>query len=105
MPAPPRDVFDAIADPTRREILELLASGAMHVSDLGRHFELSRPAISRHLRILREADLVRERKVGRNRLYALRPWPLREVRMWIANFDRFWGVKLKNLKTRLKDVG
>ena len=105
MPDTPRDVFEAIADPTRREILALLASAAMHVGELSQHFELSRPAISRHLRVLREADLVRERKVGRQRLYALRPWPLRDVRMWIAHFDQFWGVKLKNLKSRLEDVG
>ncbi|MDH3215489.1 MAG: metalloregulator ArsR/SmtB family transcription factor [Candidatus Krumholzibacteria bacterium] len=90
-----------IADPTRRAILELLATDAMHVSALTQHFGISRPAVSRHLRVLSQANLVAKSRVGRKRFYSLRPRQLQEVRMWIARFDRLWGVKLKNLKSDL----
>jgi DNA-binding transcriptional ArsR family regulator len=101
MPAQNRDVFHAVADPTRREILELLATADMPVHRLARHFNISRPAISAHLRVLREAHLVSERKSGRERVYSLIPGPLREVRMWIAYFDPCWDLRLKRLKTHL----
>ena len=99
MPAP-RDVFCAVSDPIRREILEMLSTDDLPVKDLCHRFEVSRPAISRHLRVLREAGLVTELRMGRERLYALNPEPLRAVRVWIAHFDRFWDVRLKRLKPR-----
>ena len=101
MPTHNRDVFHAVADPTRREILELLATADMPVHQLARHFNISRPAISAHLRVLREAHLVNEHKSGRERVYSLTPGPLREVRIWIAYFDPCWDLRLKRLKTHL----
>lgn len=94
-----RDVFHAVADPIRREILELLATHNMPVHELAGQFSVSRPAISTHLRVLREAGLVEEHKSGRERVYSLIPGPLREVRLWIAYFDPFWDLRLKHLKT------
>ncbi len=100
-----RDVFSAIEDPTRRKILTLLADDAMPVGELTGHFDISRPAVSRHLRVLRETGLVSEKREGRERVYSLRASPLQEIRLWIAHFDRFWAVKLKNLKSRALDAG
>ena len=78
----------AIADPVRREILELLQAGAEPAGEIASRFTISRPAVSRHLRVLREAGLVRDELVGRRRLYRIDPTPLREIAGWIAQFDR-----------------
>jgi DNA-binding transcriptional ArsR family regulator len=78
------DVFRAVADPTRRAILDLLREGDRSVRELARPFHISRPAISQHLRVLRRAGLVRARQVGRKRLYRLKPKGLREVYDWAA---------------------
>jgi DNA-binding transcriptional ArsR family regulator len=96
---PERDVFCAISDPTRREILCMLADNPLPVGAMTRHFRISRPAVSKHLRVLREMGLVREERKGRERIYSINSRPLQEVRMWIAQFDRLWAVKLKNVKT------
>ena len=93
-----RDVFQALADPTRRAILTLLQQGSQPVGSIARDFPISRPAISRHLRILREADLVSEIKVGRNRLYELNAAPLRSVDDWLAHYRHMWQHQLRNLK-------
>lgn len=98
MPKIERDVFSAINDPTRREILTLLSGGARPVSALSEHFRISRPAVSKHLRVLRELGLVQEKRSGRERVYSLSATPLQEVKMWIAQFDRHWALKLKNVK-------
>jgi DNA-binding transcriptional ArsR family regulator len=84
------DIFQAIADPTRRSLLELVAKGERPVKALAESFQMSRPAISQHLRVLREAGLVTERKVGRERRYRLRAGPLREVRDWVGQYESFW---------------
>ena len=91
------DVFGAIADPTRREILQLLRDGEMTVSDIAGEFDVSRPAISQHLRILLEADLVDARTEGRNRYYYVVPDRLSEVIDWVSYFDAFWTSKLQSL--------
>ena len=78
----------AIADPVRREILELLNIGAEPAGEIARRFTISRPAVSRHLRVLREAGLVRDELVGRQRLYCIDPAPLREIVGWISQFER-----------------
>ena len=93
-----RDVFQALADPTRRAILALLRQGSQPVGGIARDFPISRPAISRHLRILREAELVTEVKVGRNRLYELNAGPLRNVDDWLAHYRYMWQHQLSNLK-------
>jgi DNA-binding transcriptional ArsR family regulator len=89
------DVFSAIADPTRRRILELLAAQPEAVGDLAARFDISRPAISKHLRVLSEAGLVRAEADGRRNIYALEPAPFAAVRDWL---DGFWNERLMLLK-------
>jgi DNA-binding transcriptional ArsR family regulator len=99
----PHDVFRAIADPTRRAILDRLRAGPTAVNALAVDFEQSRPAISKHLRVLREARLVDEERVGRERIYALRPDALKPIAAWIEGYRAFWHVSLANLKRRLEN--
>ncbi|GAB6927174.1 metalloregulator ArsR/SmtB family transcription factor [Paenibacillus sp. JCM 10914] len=96
--APKPDVYQAIADPTRRKLLSLLSDKEMPVKDISGHFPMTRTAVSKHLRILEEAGLLRERKVGRETRYRLDPQPLMELKDWLAYFDRFWENKLSMLK-------
>ncbi len=85
--------LQALADPTRRRILDLLAQGEMAAGEIAGHFpSISRPAVSQHLAVLREAGLVRERREGRRRIYRLEPEPLREIwEGWLSRYQRFWG--------------
>ena len=99
------DVFHALADPTRRAILEVLRQGSQPVNGIARDFPISRPAISRHLRVLREADLVREIKDGRNRLYELHAEPLRDIDQWLAHYRHMWQHQLRNLKRFVEAKG
>lgn len=92
------DVFQAIADPTRRKLLRILADQEMPVNVISRHFPISRTAVSKHLRILSDAGLVRERKVGRETRYKLQPERLIELRQWLSFFERFWDEKIAMLK-------
>ncbi len=96
------DVFRAIADPTRRGILDRLRAGPTAVNALATDFHQSRPAISKHLRVLREARLVTETKVGRERLYELQPVPLKQVAGWIEGYRAFWLTNLTQLKQYLE---
>jgi DNA-binding transcriptional ArsR family regulator len=97
----PQVVFRAVADPTRRQVLELLVSGERSVSALLEPFPISQPALSKHLRILREAGLVEERADGRRRLYRLRPEPLMAVHDWVGHYERFWLERLERLGAAL----
>jgi DNA-binding transcriptional ArsR family regulator len=90
--------FSALADPTRRAVLDLLRTGTRPAGDIARAFTVSRPAISKHLSILRRAHLVEERREGRHRLYQLNPEPLREVDTWLEQYRQFWTASLNNLK-------
>ncbi|MED3729252.1 winged helix-turn-helix transcriptional regulator [Priestia filamentosa] len=92
------DVFQAIADPTRREVLRLLAEKELPISEITSHFPISRTAIAKHLRILSEAELVSGRKVGREKIYRLHPEPLTELKQWLAFYEKFWENKLSMLK-------
>lgn len=92
------DVFQAIADPTRREVLRLLADKEMPISQITSHFPISRTAIAKHLHILTEAELVSGRKVGREKIYRLHPEPLTELKQWLSFYERFWSNKLSILK-------
>ncbi|WP_334072324.1 MULTISPECIES: metalloregulator ArsR/SmtB family transcription factor [Paenibacillus] len=96
--APKQDVFQAVADPTRRELLGLLGDRELPLKELTGHFSMSRTAVSKHLRILSDAGLVRDRKVGRETRYRLDADPLLELKRWLAYFDRFWENKLSLLK-------
>jgi DNA-binding transcriptional ArsR family regulator len=92
------DVFQAIADPTRRQLLRLLGDQEMPVTVISGHFPMSRTAVSKHLRILAEAGLVKGRKVGRETRYRLEPEPLLELKQWLAYYERFWENKMAVLK-------
>jgi DNA-binding transcriptional ArsR family regulator len=97
------DVYRAIADPTRRSILDRLRAGPTPVNVLAADFAQSRPAISKHLRVLRQARLVTEQRAGRERVYQLQPAPLHQVAGWIEGFRAFWQISLENLKRYLED--
>src|SRR5215468_5245106 len=92
------DVFRAIADPTRRAILDCLRAGPANAGALAANFRSSRPAISKHLRVLREARLVVDTRVGRERLYAVDPVPLQRVAGWLEGYRVFWLDSLNRLK-------
>ncbi|ALC91701.1 ArsR family transcriptional regulator [Bacillus sp. FJAT-18017] len=92
------DVFQAIADPTRREVLRLLAEKERPISEITSHFPISRTAIAKHLQVLSEAELVSGRKVGREKIYQLRPEPLTELKQWLSFYEKFWGNRLSVLK-------
>lgn len=98
-------VFHAIADPTRRAILDRLRGGGQAVNEIAGRFDVSRPAISKHLRVLHEAHLVTEEREGRNRIYRLNPEPLRELDRWLDDYRRFWSFNLLNLKKHLESKG
>jgi DNA-binding transcriptional ArsR family regulator len=100
--APKHDVFQAIADPTRRKVLRLLVDQEMPVNLISGYFPMSRTAVSKHLHILSDAGLVRERKVGRETRYRLQPEPLREVKRWLSFYERFWYDKMSALKDFVK---
>ena len=91
------DVYQAIADPTRRRILDLLAESEHSVGELAEPFQMSRPAISQHLKVLRDAGLVSEHRQGRQRIYQLQPQPLHEVELWMRSYRRFWRNKMHAL--------
>ncbi len=93
----PADVFEAIADPTRRQLLDLLGDGPRPVNELARPFAMTRAAVSQHLRVLRDAGLVTARRSGREHYYRLRASRLREVYDWVSHYERFWQGKLKSL--------
>ena len=101
--APDRSVFRAIADPTRRAILDRLRAGPPPVNELASAIEQSRPAISKHLRILREARVVSEQRQGRERLYRLEAMELQEISDWILPYRSFWQLSLGNLKKYLEN--
>src|SRR5271166_1169093 len=91
--------FSALADPTRRAVLDLLRRGSQPAGKIAHAFPVSRPAISKHLRLLRKAHLVQERREGRHRLYQLNPEPLKAVDSWLGQYRVFWQTSLANLKT------
>src|SRR5262245_3315214 len=96
------DVFRTIADPTRRAILDRLRAGPAPVNALADDFRQSRPAISKHLGVLRRARLVSEQRAGRERLYRLQPVPLQQVAGWIEGYRAFWQMNLTQLKRFLE---
>jgi DNA-binding transcriptional ArsR family regulator len=96
------DAFRAIADPTRRAILDRLRAGPANAGTLAADFRTSRPAVSRHLRVLREARLVVDTRIGRERLYAVNPVPLQSVAGWLEGYRSFWQASLTKLKRNLE---
>ena len=99
------DIFGALADPNRRKILLLLSAGILTVSALAEQFEVSRPAISKHIKVLEENNLVTVTDQGRERLCQLEHQGFQELYDWIKFYDAFWNEKLNNLENYLnKDV-
>jgi DNA-binding transcriptional ArsR family regulator len=91
-------VFAALASPVRRDVLRLLREGGPQpVQELAAHFDMARPSFSEHLRVLREAGLVSERKDGRQRFYRLDAVPLAEVQDWLHPYERFWRERMAEL--------
>ena len=99
---PDNDVFAALANPARRQLLGLLRDrGPLPVQELASHFAMRRPSVSEHLKVLKDAGLVGERKSGRQRYYHLEAEPLREVSEWLSPYERFWRDRLKGLRELL----
>ena len=94
----PEATFSALADPTRRAVLDLLRQGVQPAGQIAQAFPVSRPAISKHLGLLRRAHLVQQRRVGRHRLYQLNPEPLKAVDSWLNQYRSFWQANLASLK-------
>jgi DNA-binding transcriptional ArsR family regulator len=90
--------FQALADPTRRAVLDLLRQGTRPAGQIAQAFTVSRPAISKHLRLLRRAHLVEERREGRNRVYQINAEPLKAVDQWLDHYRIFWQTNLASLK-------
>jgi DNA-binding transcriptional ArsR family regulator len=98
------DVFNAIAEPQRREILVLLRAGERPVTELARELGMAQPGASKHLRVLREVGLVRDRKAGKQRLYGLDPGGLRTVHEWTGGFEQFWNESFDRLDAYVQDL-
>jgi DNA-binding transcriptional ArsR family regulator len=95
-------VFDALADPTRRRVVELLSERDLTAGEIAAAFAVSRPAVSRHLRVLRNAGLVQVRPEAQRRVYALDPVPLQELDAWLARYRGYWPERLDLLEEHLK---
>jgi DNA-binding transcriptional ArsR family regulator len=96
---PPNAVFGALADPTRRAVLDLLRGGSLPAGQIARVFPVSRPAISKHLRLLKRAHLVNEARMSRQRVYSLNVAPLKSVDAWLSQYRAFWETSLISLKS------
>ena len=98
------DVFNAIAEPQRRQILVLLRAGERPVTELAQALRMTQPGASKHLRVLREVGLVRDRNAGKQRLYGLDARELRPVHEWTGGFERFWNESFARLEEYVQDL-
>ncbi|MCC6391626.1 MAG: winged helix-turn-helix transcriptional regulator [Bryobacterales bacterium] len=96
--------FEVIAEPNRRAILSLLVSSQHSVGEIERQLAMPQPAVSKHLRILRDAGFVESTVDAQRRVYRLRPEPLQEVDAWLAQFRRFWSARVDALERRLEEM-
>jgi DNA-binding transcriptional ArsR family regulator len=99
-----RDVFQAIADPTRREIINLIAHNPLNLNAIADNFDVSRPAISQHIKILIECGLINIKKQGRERYCEVQAEPLNEVTSWIENFRKMWDGRFNRIDDILNDM-
>lgn len=97
------DRFLALADPTRREIIEMLCDGERAFGDIAGQFSMSRPAVSQHLKVLRQTGLVNVRADAQRRIYGLNAGGLKEIDDWLDKVRRYWGVRLDNLERELRE--
>ena len=98
------DAFNAVAEPRRRQILDLLADGERPVNDLVRLLGLSQPLVSKHLRVLREVGAVEVRDEGRRRLYRLNGQALKPIHDWVKDYERFWSERFDRLDVVLEEL-
>ncbi len=101
MTTPNLDIFQVIADPSRRQILQLLTKESYNINSLSENFDMSRPAVSKHIKILQNAGFISIREIGRERHCVLNQQGFNEIRDWVDHFDKFWNRKLKNLEAVL----
>ena len=99
-----RDVYQAIADPNRRRILHLVSQKPLNLNSIAEEFKISRPAVSRHVRILKESGLIEIKKEGRERYCVAKLSQLSEVSQWIEQYRKFWEAKLDALELYLKEL-
>jgi DNA-binding transcriptional ArsR family regulator len=99
-----RDIFQAIADPTRRAIIALLALQAMTPNALAEHFDSTRQAVSKHIKILTECEVVKQQQTGREIYYHFNPKKMKEIDLWIERFRKLWEDKFDTLDDLLKDL-
>lgn len=100
---PKPDTFQVIADPSRRQILQMLTRESMNINALAENFEMSRPAVSKHIKILEAAGFIAIRESGRERHCVLRKEGFDQLKAWLEYFDKFWENKLRNLETLLNN--
>lgn len=107
-----RDVFKAIADPIRRDIIQLVSNGSLSINDIAEKFEISRPAISKHIKVLNECGIIEFNKKGRERFCVIKPQNLLPAFLWIEQYQKLWEDKidsfenyLMELKTKSKENG
>lgn len=98
------DAYNAVAEPRRRQLLDLLVGGERPVNDLVTDLGLAQPVVSKHLRVLREVGLVHVREAGRQRLYRLDPSPLREIHDWLRGYARLWDERFDRMDTVLAEL-
>ncbi|MDO6761716.1 metalloregulator ArsR/SmtB family transcription factor [Tamlana sp. 2_MG-2023] len=101
MSIPTLDAFQVIADPSRRQILDMLTKNTYNINALAENFEMSRPAVSKHIKILQSAGFISIQEIGRERHCILNQQGFNELKAWINHFDEFWNSKLQNLETIL----
>jgi len=99
-----RDVFQAIADPTRRAILSLLVMGAMTPNALAEHFDSTRQAVSKHIKILTECEVVTQKQTGREIYYYVNPERMKEIDIWLERFRKMWEDRFEQLDNLLNDI-
>ena len=103
MTQPMLDAFQVIADPSRRQMLQLLSANSLTINSLAENFDMSRPAVSKHIKILYTAGFISIQDIGRERYCSLKQDGFKEVQEWINFFDKFWITKLKNLENLLNN--
>ena len=98
------DAFNAVAEPRRRRILDLLSGGEMPVNDIVKRVGLAQPLVSKHLRVLREVGLVGVRDLGRQRMYSVNGQPLKSIHDWVKNYERSWSQRFDRLDVVLEEL-
>jgi len=97
------DTFQVIADPSRRQILYLLSKDSLSINALAENFDMSRPAVSKHIKVLQNSGFITIQDIGRERYCSLQPDGFKELQKWLEYFDAFWAAKLQKLGTLLND--